>query len=1005
MGQLSTLRTLSAPDVHRDRFAPRWHMTAGPYLLPASGTTIGALQRAKEHGMTAAARPRTALLASALALALGGGFAFLPDLAQARSNATAAATSAGVDIPFEQFTLPNGLRVVVHTDRKAPVVAVNIWYHVGSKDEPAGRSGFAHLFEHLMFNGSENYPGEFFEPFKQVGATNQNGTTNTDRTNYFQNVPTTALDMALWMESDRMGHLLGAIDQAVLDEQRGVVQNEKRQGENQPYGQVWDRLNSALYPKGHPYHHGVIGSMNDLNAASVEDVHQWFRAWYGPNNAVLVLAGDIDVATAREKVARYFGHIPAGPTMAQPAVDVARRTADTREEMTDQVPQSRIYRAWNVAQGGTVDVDQLQVLARVLGGAKSSRLDKRLLHADKLVDNVSSGVFTSQLGSNFIVMATVKQGVDPARVEAIIDEEIERLLKDGPGADELARAKTAFRAGFVRGIERIGGFGGKADALAECTVMEGDPGCFRASLANIQAATAADLKAAGRKWLDVGSHTLVVVPGARVPVEEEPAATPAAFELPAPEARFTTTAPAVDRSLGVPKTESFPELKFPAVQRATLSNGTQVILAERREIPVVQFSYQFPGGFAADQGRKAGTANFTAGLLDEGAGSRDSLAFGDALDSLGASVSAGASLDSISVGLSVLKENLAPALSLYADMLRAPRFDQGEIDRVRASWIAGIRQVMVQPQAVAMRVLPTLLYGEGHPYAIPFTGSGTEEAINALTREDLVGFHRDWIRPDNGTLIVVGDTTLGELLPQLETAFAGWKGEGEAPKVVVDDRVQRPSASRVYLIDQPGAVQANLFAGQLVPSSRDDSALVLDIANGVLGGDFTSRLNMNLREDKHWSYGVRASATGAMGARPWIVSAPVQIDRTAESIAELQREITEFASGKQPPRQEEVARIQAIQTLSLPGAYETGGAVLSTLASNHLYGRDDDYVFQRKARIEALTPAEVAEAAKGFDPNALTWIVVGDLKQIEAPVRALNLGEVTVIDSAGKPVK
>ena len=951
--------------------------------------------------------PRTALLASALALAIGSGLAVMPDVAQARAVATKAvqAKASEVDIAYEQFTLPNGLRVIVHTDRKAPVVAVNIWYHVGSKDEPAGRSGFAHLFEHLMFNGSENYPGEFFEPFKKVGVTNQNGTTNTDRTNYFQNIPTTALDMALWMESDRMGHLLGAIDQKVLDEQRGVVQNEKRQGENQPYGQVWNKLNSSLYPKGHPYHHSVIGSMNDLNAASLDDVHQWFKAWYGPNNAVLVLAGDIDVATAREKATKYFGHIPAGPTMAQPKVDVAKRSADTREVMTDKVPQSRIYRAWNVAETGTLDVDQLQVLGRVLGGAKSSRLDQRLLHTDKLVDNVSSGVFTSQLGSNFIVMATVKQGVEPATVEAIIDEEIARLLADGPTADELTRAKTAFRSSFVRGIERIGGFGGKADALAECAVFEGDPGCFRTSLANIQATTAADLTAVGRKWLDVGSHTIVVSPGERVALEEEPAGTPEPFVLGKPDPRFTTTPAAVDRSTGVPQTASFPDLKFPAVQRATLSNGTKVILAERHEIPVVQFSYQFPGGFSADQGHKPGTANFTAGLLDEGAGSRNSLQFGDALDALGASAAAGASLDSISVGLSALKENLAPSLALYADMLRAPRFDQSEIDRVRSSWIAGIKQEMVQPQAVAMRVLPTLLYGEGHPYAIPFTGSGTEEGIKALTREDLVDFHKQWIRPDNGTLIVVGDTTLAELLPQLEAAFKGWKGEGALPKVSVDTAVKRPAANRVYLIDQPGAIQANLFAGQLVPSAQDDSSLVLDIANGVLGGDFTSRLNMNLREDKHWSYGVRASASSAKGARPWLVSAPVQIDKTAESIAELQREITEFATGQRPPSAEEVARIQAISTLSLPGAYETAGAVLGTLSSNHLYGRDDDYVFQRKAKIEALTPAQVAEAAKGFDPNALTWVVVGDLKQIEAPVRALKLGEVTVIDAEGKPVK
>lgn len=945
---------------------------------------------------------RPAVLALALSAALLGGAAFVP--APALAKAKAKASVASVDIPYEEFTLPNGLRVVVHTDRKAPVVAVNIWYHVGAKDEPTGRTGFAHLFEHLMFQASENHRGEFFEPFKQVGVTDQNGTTNTDRTNYFQNVPTTALDMALWMESDRMGHLLGAVDQAALDEQRGVVQNEKRQGENQPYGQVWDKLTRALYPAGHPYHHGVIGSMNDLNAASLEDVKNWFRAWYGPNNAVLVLAGDIDVKTAREKVARYFGDIPAGPTMAQPAVNVAKRDADTREVMADKVPQARIYRAWNVAQTGTVDIDQLQLFARVLGGAKSSRLDQRLLHNDKLVDNISAGAYASQLGSNFIVMATVKQGVDPARVEQVIDEEIRRLINEGPSADELARAKTAFRSGFIRGIERIGGFGGKADALAECAVYEGDPGCFRTSLANIDKSTAADIKAVAGKWLDVGSHTIVVEPGERTPLAELPSETPAPFQMPAVDPKYTTTPSQVDRSAGVPKTEKFPELKFPALQRATLKNGTQLILAERHDIPVVQLSYQFDGGFTADQGRKPGTASFTMSMLDEGAGERGSLAFADAADALGARFGTGASLDGATIYGSALKENLAPSLALFADLLRKPRFDQHEIDRVKATWIAGIKQEKVQPNAMAMRVLPPLLYGAGHPYAIPFTGSGDEEAIAALGREDLVQFHKDWIRPEGATLVVVGDTTLKEIVPLLNRVLGDWKGEGPAPKVPAPAEVARPSTPRIYLMDQPGSVQANLIVGQVVPSTMDPGTIRFDFANGVLGGDFTSRLNMNLREDKHWSYGVRASASNTLGQRPWMTMAPVQIDKTAESLQELQREITEFATGQRPPTDAEVARIRAIQTLSLPGAYETAAAVMSTIASNVRYQRPDDYVFKRKAEIESLTAADVAEAAKALDPNALTWVVVGDLKQTEAPIRALGLGEVTIVDADGKPV-
>ena len=949
-----------------------------------------------------AAAPRTALLAVALGAAIAG-LAGTPLPAVAK--APPAVATAGVDIPFEEFTLPNGLRVVVHTDRKAPIVAVNIWYHVGAKDEPAGRTGFAHLFEHLMFQGSENHHGEFFEPFKQVGATDQNGTTNTDRTNYFQNVPTTALDMALWMESDRMGHLLGAIDQAALDEQRGVVQNEKRQGENQPYGQVWDKLTRALYPAGHPYHHGVIGSMNDLNAASLEDVKTWFRTWYGPNNAVLVLAGDIDVATAKEKVARYFGDIPAGPTMAQPKVDVARRAASTREVMTDKVPQARIYRAWNVAQVGTADIDQLDLFAYVLGGAKSSRLDQRLLHKDKLVDNITAMADASQLGSNFLIVATVKQGVDPAKVEQAIDEEVKRLIADGPSADELERAKVQSRAGFVRGIERIGGFGGKADALAQCTVYEGNPGCFRASLANVEAATAADVKAAGAKWLGVGDHTIVVEPGARVALDELPSAKPAPFNVPAVDAKYRALPAQVDRSTGVPKTASFPELKFPQLQRATLKNGTKVVLAERHDVPVVQFSYEFAGGFTADQGRKPGTANFTMGMLDEGAGQRGSLAFADAAERLGASIGAGASLDGANVYLSALKENLAPSLALYADALRAPRFEQGEVDRIKASWIAGIKQEKVNPNAVAMRVLPPLLYGKGHPYAIPFTGSGDEAAIQSLTRDDLVAFHKDWVRPENATLIVVGDTTLKEIVPLLERQFGDWKGEGAAPQATVLANVARPDKARVYLIDQPGAVQANLFAGQVTPSSKDAGATRFDIANGVLGGDFTSRLNMNLREDKHWSYGARSMASNTLGQRPWMAIAPVQIDKTADALKEMQAEISQFASGQRAPTADEVTRIRNIQTLSLPGAYETANAVMNTIGGIVRYGRPDDYVFKRKAEIEAMTPAQVAEAAKTLDPSKLTWVVVGDLKQTEAPVRALNLGEVVVIDGDGNPVK
>ncbi|HLS83076.1 MAG TPA: pitrilysin family protein [Arenimonas sp.] len=951
--------------------------------------------------MSATRRPRMRALALATGLALASLVPFHSPEALARS----AKADIAVDIPYEEFTLPNGLRVIVHTDRKAPIVAVNIWYHVGSKNELPGRTGFAHLFEHLMFQGSENYQGEFFEPFELVGATNQNGTTNSDRTNYFQNVPTTALDMALWMESDRMGHFLGSVTQELLDEQRGVVQNEKRQGENQPYGQAYQRLIKASYPEGHPYSWTTIGSMADLDAATLEDVQRWFRTWYGPNNAVLVLAGDIDVETAREKVTRYFGDIPAGPTMAQPKADPAPRPASTREEMTDKVPQPRVYRVWNTAEYGHADVERLQLLARVLGGSRSSRLDKRLVHEEQLADNVVAGSWPNLLGGFFYIQVDVKAGVDPAKVEKILDEELARLLDKGPEKAELEQARTAILAGAVRGIERIGGFGGKADALAECTVFTGNPGCFREQLDNFASASARSVRDAGRRWLRTGDHTLVVMPGERVASEEEPAVDhPPMAEVPAADPKFSTVETGVDRSQGVPQTTEFPELSFPALERAELSNGVKVVLAERHDIPVVQMSLLMKGGYITDQGGKLGTASFAMGMLDEGAGQYDALSFADAADRLGMQWGTGAGLDDASVYVSALKMNLEPSIELMATMLTQPRFDEKEIERVRQSWIAGIRQEKARPNAAALRVMPPLLYGQAHPYGIPFSGTGNEASIASLSREDLLAYHQAWVRPEGATLVVVGDTTLGEIVPVLEEHLGQWQASAEAPAAIEVPEVPLPEAPRVFLVDQQGAIQANIFVGQLVPSTMDAKAVEFEVANAVLGGEFSSRLNMNLREDKHWAYGSYSFVQAAKGQRPWLAFAPVQIDKTAESLAELQREISQYASGEAPARAEEVAKVQAAEIRGLPGSFETANSVLSVISGIVRYQRPDDYVLQRKAKVESLTPEQVQAAAGTLRPEALTWVVVGDLSQIEEPVRALGLGEVQVIDADGKPV-
>jgi predicted Zn-dependent peptidase len=956
-----------------------------------------------------ASRPATTFrhgaLALALTVALGGGFA--PAVAIAKAPvATQPAAQSQIDIPYTKFQLPNGLTVLVHEDHKAPVVSVAVWYHVGSKDEPAGKTGFAHLFEHLMFNGSENHPGEFFAPFEQAGATGQNGTTWFDRTNYYETVPTTALDMALWMESDRMGHLLGAIDQKTLDEQRGVVQNEKRQGENQPYGRVDERMLAQTFPANHPYHHDTIGSMADLNAASLEDVKTWFRTYYGAANTTVVLSGDIDAATAKAKMLKYFGDIPAGPPVAHQVEWVAPRTASTRDQMDDRVAQTRIYREWNVPARGERDLTLLDLAADVLGGGKTSRLYQRLVYQDKLVDDVSVGITPFELVSQFVLQADVKQGVDPKKVEDVIAEEWAKFLATGPTADELKQRQAVGRAQTIRGLERAAG---KGVALAEGQVYLDNPDAWKQNLAWNQQAKPADVLAAAKKWLSRGDYTLTVVPTTSAPKIEEVAGLPPSPDAPAtppaePTAQFKTVDTDVDRSKGVPQVAQYPDLSFPQVQRGHLKNGIEVVLAERHTIPVVNLSLQFDAGYASDAGIKPGTASFTTAMLDEGTATMDSVEIARSRDRLGMTMNTGCGLDACSATASLLKENAAPSLALLADVIRHPAFNAPDVERVRAQWLAGIAQEKTQPVGLALRTLPPLLYGEGHPYAIPFTGTGTEAAIKSLTVDDMRAWQSAWLRPDNVRILVAGDTTLPEITAKLDAAFGDWTPPAVAKGSKAIPDVASQAKPRVFLIDKPGAQQSLILAGLLAPPTTAENNLEIQTMNGAFGGVFSSRLNMNLREDKHWAYGAYSFTQEALGQRPYLLYAPVQTDKTAESAAELAKEVKDVV-GKRPLTAEEIAKIKVNDVRSLPGSYETAGSVLGALTGNALYHRPDDYVSTLKARTEAQTDANVRAAAQEIiKPDALTWVIVGDLSKIEAPVRALHLGQVQVVDADGKPV-
>jgi zinc protease len=881
-----------------------------------------------------------------------------------------------VEIPYEKFVLDNGLTLIVHEDHKAPIVAVNVWYHVGSKNEKEGKTGFAHLFEHLMFNGSENYNDDYFKPFDRVGATGMNGTTNFDRTNYFQEVPKNALDMALWMESDRMGHLLGAIDQARLDEQRGVVQNEKRQGENQPYGKVFTTAFRNIFPAGHPYSWPVIGYMEDLEAASLEDVQEWFREYYGAANAVLVVAGDVEPQQVLERANHYFGHIPAGPPLTKQDVWIPDVKGVHRQVMQDRVPQARVYKIWQMPEIGHPEATNLDLVAGILSEGKTSRLYKRLVFDDQIASDVAAFAFPLEISGLFGVIATAMPGQDLAAVDAAIEEEVARFLAEGPTADELERIVTTRKAEFIRGIERVGGFGGKSDILAQNEVYLGDPGFYRTTLARWETADAAALTAAANTWMARGHYALEVHP----------------FE------EYSTSENSVDRS-AIPTPGPAPEMAFDDFERFELSNGLRVVLAQRGAVPVVNLRMMVNAGYAADQFSLPGTADLAMDMLDEGTANRSALEISDELSLLGATLETGSNLDVSTVALSALKEKLPGSLDLFADVILNPTFPDEDYARLQKQQLATIAQEKVQPVGMALRVFPRLIYGEGHAYSMPFTGSGTEESVQRIDTGGLKEFHTTFFKPNNATLVVVGDVSRDELQPLLERQFKGWKS-GDVPQKNIALVGQR-TGSTVYLVDRPDSEQSVIFAGHVAPPKNNEREIAIEAMNEVLGGSFNARINMNLREDKHWSYGAQSLLLDAEGQRPFLVYAPVQTDQTSASMAEIHREVSEIR-GERPPTPDEVARAKDTKTLTLAGQWETADAVADSLAEMVRFGLPDDHWDRYPGQVRALSDAQISAAAEDvIQPDNMVWVVVGDRAKIEAGIRELGYGDIILMDADG----
>lgn len=892
-----------------------------------------------------------------------------------------------VKIPYQQFTLDNGLRVIVHEDHKAPIVAVSIWYGVGSKHEPKGKSGFAHLFEHLMFNGSENAPNDFFSYTEGLGATDQNGTTWFDRTNYFQNVPTGALDRMLFLEADRMGHLLGGVTQAKLDNQRAVVQNEKRQRDNAPYGMVFYESLSSLLPEGHPYGHSAIGSMADLDAASLEDVKNWFRTNYGPNNAVLVLAGDIDLKTAKRLVQKNFGSIPRGPAIKPVEVAVPTLPAPVAKTLKDKVAQTRVYRQWVLP--GSLDKEYPAISAgtNILAGLASSRLDNALVRDEKLASSVSLSLDGNSQLTFLSISADALPGSDANKLAQRLDQLIAEYLKSGPTQDELDRVKMVNASGNIRGLEEVGGFGGKAVTLAEGALYASDPDFYKKQLAASAALTPEQVKAVTTKWLSRPPLMITVEPGERAEYVEPAAAT-------------TTKTAAADEAapapkLAMPALGKMEGLTFPKIETTTLSNGVKVHFARRATVPTVTVSMQFDAGYAADRQGKTGLMRLMTGVVGEGTTSLNSRQLAETEERLGGDVSVGSSRDRTYFEANALTPNLDPTLDLLEDVVKNPAFAPAEIERLRNQQLAQIQSELSNPNALAGRGLWQSLYGKGHAYGRP--NSGNVADVTSITRDELQNSYRQWIRPDNLDIFVTGDTTLAAIKPKLEARFGKWTAASGIAKGQKDVGAPASQAGKIFVVDRPGSPQSVILAAQILDTNFKADTTPLEVANDVLGGGSTARLYMDLRETKGWSYGAYSFPQMNEHSVVYIAQAPVQADKTGPSITAIKDDVKAFTSDKGITA-EEFQRAVDSRILSLPGSMETANAVTNQMVADQMRGRPSDYVTTLPERYRSMKVSEAQAAANTLiNPDKFVWVVVGDsakimpqLKELGMPVEALT---------------
>ncbi|MBP6002166.1 MAG: insulinase family protein [Pyrinomonadaceae bacterium] len=895
-------------------------------------------------------------------------------------------------IDNKEYRLKNGLRVVFHQDKSTPVVAVNVWYHVGSKNEATGKTGFAHLFEHMMFQGSKNYDTDYFTPLQEAGG-NINGTTNQDRTYYYETVPSNFLELALFLEADRMGGLLEAMTQEKLDNQRDVVKNERRQRvDNQPYGTAFEKIGEIMFPKGHPYNWTTIGSLEDLQAASMDDVKSFFRQYYTPNNAVLVLAGDFDEKQAKKWVEQYFGPIAKGGDITRPNQEMPKLDKEVRTEIEDPLaPLPRRYMAWHGTRQYGSDEAALDMLGNILSSGRGSRLQSNLIYGKEMAQQVGAFNGSNEIAGVFQIQATARPGKSLDDIEKEINAEIERIKTEAPTADEVARARNSIESQTIFGLQTVLGKGGQ---LSNYAGYVGKPDYFQADLDRYAKVTPADIQRVAKTYL--GTNRLVMTYTPKRAAGPATRGNNAANQPTSVKSEKKDQAKIDAQAAKLPKAGPNPKLTLPAIEKTKLSNGLEVWMVEQKELPLISMNLVLKTGSSNEPDDRTGVSGLTTSLLDDGTKTRSAVDIANQLQSIGASVNAGGNWDSTNVSLLTLTKNLDKALEIYADVVTNPIFPATEVESLKARSLIGLRQQKANPNAIANVAYNKVLYGD-HPYG----RDNTEATLKAITRDDVVKYYDNTFRPNNGVLIAVGDINKADLKAKLETVFAGWKaGEVSTKSIPTPKKLDKTG---IYLIDRPNSAQSVVSIGQVGIDRMNPDYFPVVVMNSILGGAITSRISMNLREDKGYTYGANSGYQYRRGAGPFRAGGDIQTAVTKEAIVEFMKELNGIR-GSIPITEKELEYNKQSLIRRYPAGFETVGGMSAQLANLVVYGFPESYFNDYIGKINGVTLADVNRAANTYlDPSKMAIVIVGDRKVVEAGLKDLGY-PLTILDADGNPV-